>query len=147
MDAGDVPRFILAQPDCCWPMTGMLITLSAEAPTWLPKAVATAIPPASTSARRANVGLRNLTKSEPCLHSRTKRRPSCGASQAQTNDDGDPRWPGGQGLYPSAAHGWKKASMATAAADRCNGRWTRSANRYVGSVKEQTRPGREGPSA
>src|SRR5438128_8763169 len=61
MDSGEVPRFELAQAPSCCPMTGMLGTLSAEAPTWLPKAAATTMAPASAAARGLKDGLGNLT--------------------------------------------------------------------------------------
>jgi len=50
-------------------------------------------------------------------------------------------------LYPSPAHGWKKPGAFTYDGLRCNGGWTRRANRYWGAVTTQTRATREGPSA
>src|SRR2546430_10341829 len=57
----DVPSGAPAQAASCWPMTAMPIELSAAAPICWPRADATAMAPATATARRLRVGLGNLT--------------------------------------------------------------------------------------
>src|SRR5438445_12634624 len=57
----EVPSGAPAQAASCWPMTAMLIELSAATPTWLPRADTTAMAATSAAARRLSVGLGNLT--------------------------------------------------------------------------------------
>src|SRR2546425_4736192 len=67
----EVPSGAPAQAASCCPMTAMLMELSAEAPTWLPRAETTAMAPASAAARRLKLGLSNLTNRGPRVDGRT----------------------------------------------------------------------------
>src|SRR5260370_4747326 len=66
----DVPSGAPAQAASCCPMAAMLMELSAEAPTWLPRAETTAMAPASAAARRLKLGLSNLTNRGPRMNGR-----------------------------------------------------------------------------
>src|ERR1700737_555511 len=67
VSVAELPSGAPAKAGSCWPITGIVIELSASAPTWLETAAATAIAVVTSAVRSPRVGSRNFTNRKPLL--------------------------------------------------------------------------------